>query len=44
MGPTWAADGHDGLGGPWARGGQLHGLYVGPTWAAYLFFKIVNAK
>ena len=37
MGPTWAFDGQGaGLGGPWATGGQIHGLEVSPTWAAHI--------
>ena len=42
MGPTWDFVGHGGQGGPWAGGGQIGGLYVGPTWAAHLFF--MNVK
>ena len=43
VGPTWAVDGHGGLGGPWARDGQICGLHVGPTWAAHIFFGRHNA-
>ena len=42
VGSTWNFDGQGGLDGPWATGGQIHGLEVGPTWAAHIMWNLAQ--